>query len=172
MVTPIDAFIIALRDAGANLILLWALTLSIVWGLLHHAKIPQSVSARSVISLTAAFMVLLAAAASPAVAFLQNLIVATVLIAFGLMAAVIFLEITGVRVGGEATVFKAHPRFFAAAILIILVAVFVGAGGLNVIGMPAIQITTTVLAFLLFIGVMVAAVYIMIHETAREGKKG
>lgn len=171
MVTPIDAFVIVLRDAGATLILMWALTLSIVWGLLHHAGIPKSVSARSVISLAAAFMVLLAAAASPAVAFLQNLIVATVLIAFALMVAVIFLEITGVKVSEESSVFKAHPKFFAAVILIILVAVFVGAGGLNVIGLPVINISTTVLAFLLFISVMVAAVYVMIHETSKEGKK-
>lgn len=170
MVTPIDLFIVALRDAGVTLILLWALTLSIVWGLLHHAQIPKSVSARGVISLAAAFLVLLAAAASPAVAFLQNLIVATVLIAFGLIVAVIFLEITGVKVG-ENTVFKEHPKFFGAAILIILVAVFVGAGGLNVIGLPAIQISTTILAFLLFIGVMVAAVYVMMHESKGGEKK-
>jgi len=150
--------------------LLWALTLSIVWGLLHHAGIPKSVSARGVIALTAAFLVLLAAAASPAVAFLQNLIVATVLIAFGLIVAVIFLEITGVKVG-EGTVFKAHPKFFAAAILIILVAVFVGAGGLNVIGLPQIEISTTVMAFLLFICVMIAAVYVMMHETKGGEKK-
>jgi hypothetical protein len=171
MVTPIEAFVVTLREAGVTLILLWALTLSIVWGLLHHAGIPKSISARGVISIAAAFLVLLAAAASPAVAFLQNLIVATVLIGFGLIMAVLFLELTGVRVGGEATVFKAHPKFFASVILIIIVAVFVGAGGLNIIGLPAIEISTTILAFLLFIAVMVAAVYIMIHETSKEKEK-
>lgn len=163
-------FIVSLRDAGVTLILLWALTLSIVWGLLHHASIPKSVSARGVISLAAAFLVLLAAAASPAVAFLQNLIVATVLIAFGLIMAVLFLELTGTKVG-EDSVFKAHPKFFGAAILIILVAVFVGAGGLNVIGLPAIELSTTVLALLLFVGVMVAAVYVMMHESKPGDKK-
>lgn len=152
------------------MILLWALTLSIVWGLLHHAGIPKSISARGVISIAAAFLVLLAAAASPAVAFLQNLIVATVLIAFGLIMAVLFLELTGVKVG-EGSVFKAHPKFFASALLIIILAVFVGAGGLNIIGLPSIDISTSVMAFILFIAVMVAAIYVMIHETSAGKEK-
>lgn len=167
MVTPIEAFIIAAREVGIHLVLLWLLTLAVVWGLLQHANTPKSVSARGVIAISAAFLVLLAAAASPAVAFLQNLITATVLIAFGLLIAVMFLEIAGVKVG-EAKLFAAHPRFFGGVVLILLVAIFIGAGGLAIVGLPEIQITDAIIAFLIFIGVMIAAVWIMVQETKEK----
>lgn len=170
MVTPIEAFILAARDFGVTLVLLWLLTLAIVWGLLQHANTPKSVGARGVISLAAAFLVLLAAAASPALLFLQNLIVATVLIAFGLLIAVMFLEITGIKVGEGKSLFAGHPRFFGSVILILIVAVFLGAGGMAIIGFPQIQITDAIIAFLLFMAVIIAAIYMMVKETG-EGKK-
>jgi len=167
VVTPIETFIIAAREVGVHLVLLWLLTLAVVWGLLQHANVPKSVSARGVIAISAAFLVLLAAAASPAVAFLQNLITATVLIAFGLLITVMFLEITGVKVG-EAKLFAAHPKFFGGIIIILIVAIFIGAGGLSIVGMPAIQISDAIIAFLIFIGVMIAAIWIMIQETKEK----
>lgn len=170
MVTPIEAFIIAARDFGITLVLLWLLTLSVVWGLLQHANTPKSVSARGVIAISAAFLVLLAAAATPTVSFLQNLITATVLIAFGLLITVMFLEILGVKVGEGKKLFEAHPKFFGGVIMILIVAIFLGAGGLSIIGLPEIQISDAIIAFLVFIGVMIAAIYIMMEET-KEKKK-
>ena len=66
----LECFIVALREAGFTLVLLWLLTLAIVYGMLSHAKMPKSDTAKGIIAISAAFLVLLAAAASPAVAFL------------------------------------------------------------------------------------------------------
>ncbi|MEM5814855.1 MAG: hypothetical protein QXD77_03495, partial [Candidatus Aenigmatarchaeota archaeon] len=128
------------------------------------------VAARGVIALVAAFMVLLAAAATPAVAFLQNLITATVMIAFGLLILVMFLEIAGVKAGEGKKLFEAHPKFLGGIIAVIVLFVFIGAGGLAVIGLPKIQMSDALIAILLFVGVVVAAVYMMMQET-KEKKK-
>ncbi len=160
MVTGIEQFIVSLRETGFVLVLLWILSLSIVWGLLHHANVPKSVTARGVIAIAAAFLVLLAAAATPAVAFLQNLITASVLIAFGLLMLIIVMELAGVK-----DVFKEQSKFFAGAIIVLIIAIFVGAGGLNVVGLPSISINDTVLAFIVFIAVMVVTIFLFIKES-------
>ncbi len=157
---PIEILIVNLREAGFPLILLWLLTLAVVYGILSHVEIPRSMSARGVIALVAAFMVLFAAAATPATSFISNLIVASMLIAFGLMIVMIFLEITGTKAGGE-HVFAKHPRFFATAIIILLILVFIGAGGLALVPIAVPTITSSVLAILFFLLVMAVAVWVL-----------
>ncbi|MEM5804508.1 MAG: hypothetical protein QXU82_01525 [Candidatus Aenigmatarchaeota archaeon] len=158
--------ILALREAGFALVLLWALTLALVYGLLQHVNIPKSVTARGVISITAAFLVLLAAAAGPAVAFLENLVTASIIIAFGLLLTVIFLEIAGVKVGeSKISIFASHPKFFGAIILVLFVVIFIGAGGLQVIGLPRIVITEAVATFVLLIAVMIGAIWVLMKES-------
>jgi len=157
--------ILALREAGFALVLLWALTLALVYGLLQHVSIPKSVAARSVISITVAFLVLIAAAAGPAVAFLENLVTASIIIAFGLLLTVIFLEIAGVKVGeGKISIFASHPKFFAIAIIVLFIMIFIGAGGLQVIGLPRIVISEAIITFGLLIAVMVGAVLVLMKE--------
>jgi len=58
---PIESLIENLKAVGFQLVLLWLLTLAVVYGVLSHVEIPKSVSARGVISIVSAFMVLLAA---------------------------------------------------------------------------------------------------------------
>lgn len=160
----LECFIISLREAGFTLVLLWLLTLSIVYGMLAHASIPKSATARGVISITVAFLVLLAAAATPAVAFLQNLITASIVIAFGLLTVVIFLEISGAKKGEGGHLISEHPRIFGGMIVLLLVLVFVGTGGLNVVNVPAIDITSTIGGIILFLAVMLVAIYILVKE--------
>lgn len=160
MAIGIESFVLSLRETGFVLVLLWVLSLAIVWGLLHHANIPKSVTARGVIAIAASFLVLLAAAATPAVAFLENLITASVLIAFGLLVLIIVLELAGVK-----GVFTEHSKFFAAAIIVLITAIFVGAGGLNVVGLPSIEINQAVLAFVVFIGVMIVTIFLFVKES-------
>ena len=163
MVTPIEVFIVTLRDAGITLVLLWTLTLALVWGLLSYVKLSGAV--RGIIALAAAFLVLLAAAASPAVAFLQNLITSTVVIAFGLLIAVVFLEIIGAK-----DIFSKNPKVFGIVIILLLIAIFIGAGGLGVVGLPKINLDESVIAFLIFGFVIIAAVTIMLKEVGGEKK--
>lgn len=159
----LETLIINLREIGFQLVLLWLLTLAVVYGILAQINIPRSISARGVISIVAAFMVLLAAAGTAAATFISNLVTASILIAFGLIVTVIFLEITGTKVGGE-HVFAKHPRFFGAAIIIIVILIFIGAGGLGIINIPSITISDPIIAMLFFLVVMVAAIWILLKE--------
>src|SRR5437867_1610085 len=81
---PVENLILGLRAAGFQLVLLWLLTLAVVYGILSHVEIPKSLSARGVISISLAFLVLLAGAAGQAVTFVSNLVTASLLVAFGL----------------------------------------------------------------------------------------
>ena len=165
MVTPVETFVLALQNAGITLVLLWVLTLAIVWGLLSHINIPKSGAVRGIISLAAAFLVLMATAATPAVGFLQSLITSSVLIAFGLLMALVFIELIG---AGEHV--KKHGAPLGFIVLLLLVAIFVGAGGLGVIPLPVLNIDPTFIAFFIFALVIIAAVWIMINEVGEKGK--
>ncbi len=162
---PIEDMIAGLRAAGFQLVLLWLLTLAIVYGILSHVEIPKSLSARGVISICLAFLVLLAAAAGQAATFVSNLVTASVLVAFGLMFAVIFLEIAGAKHEGK-HVLTLHPKFFGVIILILAVMIFIGAGGLGLLNLPAISITSPVAAIVFFLLIMVVAMWIMFKEGA------
>jgi len=164
---PIESLILNLRAAGFQLVLLWLLTLAIVYGVLSHVEMPKSVTARGVISIVASFMVLIAAAGTQAAMFVSNLITASILGAFGLLIAIIFLEIRGTKAGGE-HIFAKHPRFFGAAILILLIMIFVGTGGLGIIPLPAITISDPLLAILFFLIVMVASIWILVKESGEK----
>jgi len=163
----LECFIVYLRDAGFTLVLLWLLTLAIVYGMLSHAKMPKSDVAKGIISICAAFLVLLAAAASPAVAFLQNLIVSSILIAFGLMLLMIFLEITGAKKDGK-HVFESHSKWFGAGIILVAILVFVGAGGLGVVNIPMFPITDSLAAVALFVGVMAVSIWVIVKEAGKK----
>lgn len=157
----IEEMIVGLREAGFPLILLWLLTLAVVYGLLSHAKIPQSSSARAVISIVSAFMVLFATAATTATVFIQTAVTSGIVIVFALLMIMIFLEVTGTKIAGE-HVFAKHPRFFAAALIIIVILIFAGAGGFKFL--PQISIPGMTGAILLFLGIMVLALWVLMKE--------
>ena len=120
------------------------------------------------IAIAAAFLVLLAAAATPAVAFLENLVVASVIIAFGLIVTVIALEIAGVGLSAEKSILKQHPRAIGGVIILLVALVFLGAGGLYFLNLPTIKISETIIAFVIFIGVMIGSVALMVKETKKK----
>jgi len=160
---PIESMIVALRNAGFQLVLLWLLTLAVVYGVLSHLELPKSLTARGVISIVSSFLVLVAAAGTMAANFLSNLATSAIVVAFGLMFTMIFLEITGTKVG-EGHIFAKYPKFFATALIIIAILVFVGAGGLSFIAIPEIAISTPIAAIGLFLIVMMASVWILFKE--------
>jgi len=163
MVTPIDAIIISWRDAGLPLLFLWMLTLAIVYGVLSHTKLPNSNSARGVISIVAAFLVLFAAAATQVTAFLSSIVTSFVAIAFGLLLIIIFLEMTGTKIADK-HVFTAHPRFFATIIILIGVAIFVGAAQVTGLFRFNFGISDAVLGMIFFLAVIVAAMWALMKE--------
>jgi len=166
---PIEGLIVNLRAAGFQLVLLWLLTLAVVYGVLSHVELPKSITARGVISIVAAFMVLLAAAGTQAADFISTLTTSAVVVAFGLIIAMIFLEITGTKVGGE-HIFAKHPKFFGAALLILLILIFIGAGGLGIlnIGIPFISLSDPLIAIIFFLLIMVASIWILVKESGEK----
>ncbi len=164
---PITQMIQVLQGYGFTLILLFLLTLAVTWGILSHVRIPQSIPTRGVISIVLAFLVLFGAAAAQAATFLTNLVVVGVVIAFGLMFLLIFLEISGAKVG-EKHVFGAHPRFFATIIIILAVLIFIGLGGLGIIPITIPIISTPVMAILFFLAIIVVAVWVMFKESMEK----
>jgi len=161
---PIENLVSGLRAAGFQLVLLWLLTLAVVYGILSHVEIPKSLSARGVISICLAFLVLLAAAAGQAATFVSNLVTASILVAFGLMFAVIFIEIAGAKHEGK-HVLTMHPKFFGIIILLLTALIFIGAGGLGLLNLPSISITSPTIAILFFLIIMAVAVWIMFKES-------
>jgi len=161
---PVESLIVNLRAIGFQLVLLWLLTLAVVYGILSHMELPKSLSARGVISIVSAFMVLLAAAGTQAADFISNLVTSSILVAFGLLVAMIFLEITGTKVGGE-HIFAKHPKFFAAALLILAILIFIGAGGLSLLNIPVFALSDPLIAIIFFLLIMVASIWILIKES-------
>lgn len=167
MVTPIDAIIMSWREAGLPLLFLWMLTLAIVYGILTHVKLPNSNSARGVIAIVTAFMVLFAAAATQVTAFLSTIVTSFVAIAFGLLLIIIFLEMTGTKVGDK-HVFSAHPRFFATIIILIGAAIFIGAAQVTGLFKFSFGISDAVLGMIFFLAVIVAAMWALMKESEKK----
>jgi hypothetical protein len=163
----IETVIINLRAMGFPLVLLWLLTLSVVYGILSHVEMPKSISARGVISIVAAFMVLFAAAGGEAAQFIENMVVSGIVISFGLLIVVIFLEISGSKEGKE-HLFTKHPKIFGLAIVILTILIFIGAGGLGLLNLPAIRITEPILAIFFFLAVMGAAICVIMKEAPKK----
>ncbi len=171
MASALAQLILSLRETGFPLILLWLLSLAITYGILSHVKIPESISARGVISIVVSFLILFAVVASQVVNFVTNLIVASVMIAFGLLIVVMFLEIAGAKKEGK-HIFALHPKFFGGAIVVLMILIFIGAGGLGILNIPEIKITTPILAIIFFLIIMVVAIWIMFKEGGDSGGKG
>lgn len=167
MVTPIDAVIMNWREAGVPLLFLWMLTLAVVYGILTHAKLPNSNSARGVISIVTAFMVLFAAAATQITAFLSSIVTSFIAIAFGLLLIIIFLEMTGAKIGDK-HVFAAHPKFFASILLIIGAVIFIGAAQMTGLFNFNIVLSDTLLGMIFFLAVIVVAMWALMKEGEKK----
>ncbi|MFB6088214.1 MAG: hypothetical protein ABEK36_00365 [Candidatus Aenigmatarchaeota archaeon] len=134
-------------------ILPWLLTLAIVYGILEHYDMPKSKSARGVISIVAAFMVL--PAGSLIQPFLIGIVKNLIVVAVGILVAIIFVELLGYKAGGNENIFEKHPREFGIVLIIIAILVFVGAGGLEMLGFEfqASENLITLLFFLAFLAI-------------------
>lgn len=164
---PIESLILNLRAIGFQLVLLWMLTLAVVYGVLSHLELPKSITSRGVISIVSAFMVLLAAAGTQAADFVSNLITSSIVVAFGLIIAMIFLEIAGAKADGQ-HIFAKHPRFFGMALIIVMILIFIGAGGLAIINFPIISLSDPLMVIIVFLLIMVASIWILVKESDKK----
>lgn len=148
----------------------WLLTFAIVYGFLQHYKIPQSKSARGVISIVLAFFVMPIAA--PVMAFIRQIGASMMVIVTGIIFFLVLLELTRTKLGahGEGVmegaeeerrgVIEEHTKTFGVIVLVILVLIFWGAGGFKAVGLgnmiPMVNWPT-----LFFLGIMALAVWFM-----------
>ncbi|MBU5575324.1 MAG: hypothetical protein KQA40_02585 [Candidatus Aenigmarchaeota archaeon] len=167
MVSPIEAFILNMKAAGFPLILLWLLVLSVVYGILSHINLPRSITARGVISIISAFMVLFAAAATAVTSFISTMISIFIVIAVGIFVLLIFFEMTQLK-AGEKNVFSAHYKLFASALIILVIIGFISAGGLQLIGFPNIAMNETLLGIFLFLIIMILAVWVLVIKEEKK----
>lgn len=142
-------------------VLPWLLTLAIVYGILEHYDMPQSKSARGVISIVAAFLVLpIGGVIQP---FLIGMMKNLVVVGTGILVAIIFVELLGYKAGGEENIFQKHPREFGIVLIIIAILVFIGAGGLNLLGFR-VRISENLVTLLFFLAVLVIGVWWITSE--------
>jgi hypothetical protein len=127
---PIENMIIGLRDNGFGLVMLWLLTLAIVYGILTKLQLPNSNGTRGVIAIASSFLVLIAAAGTGAALFLTNFITFVMVIGVGIIMTLVLLEISGAKFG-DVHIFGKYPTIFAPIILAIAVALFLAAAGIN-----------------------------------------
>ena len=161
-------FLTTLQNLGFPEILLWLLSFAIVYGVLHQVKLPQSNAARAIISIVIGFLVILSAPIE-IISFLSKLSSALVMVVLGILILLVFLEIAGIGKGG--TLIKKHEVYFAAALVIIAVLVFVGAGGLQLIGFPQIDISGQANVTIFFFIVIIVAIIWMVME-GKEKQEG
>ncbi len=166
-INPIESLILNLRAVGFQLVLLWMLTLAVVYGILSHLELPKSVTSRGVIAIVSSFMVLIAAAGTQAANFVSNLVTSSILVAFGLIIAMIFLEITGSKSDGQ-HIFAKHPRFFGGALIVLFILIFIGAGGLSLLNIPTIGLSDPLIVIVLFLLIMVASIWILVKESDKK----
>jgi hypothetical protein len=154
--SPIDTMIVGLRNLGFQLVLLWLLTLAVVYGILTHLKLPDSATARSAISIVVSFLVLIAAAGTQVAAFASTLSSYAIAVAFAFVILMIFFGILGFKIGDN-NIFNQHPIFFAASVIMIAALLFVSAGGLNFF--TAISLASPVIGIGVFLFVILATVW-------------
>ncbi len=186
LITPAFAQLPGLEEIerlGFADILLWLLTFAVVYGVLTQVKIPASNAARAIISIVAGFLVLLAVPAQ-LITVLSNMSSNLILIVLGILALIVFLEVAGVKTKGKVvgqhketgeyayehkdpiSYLTYHKNVTAAVIIIIAALVFIGSGGLGLLGLSSIpQFDLTGLFF--FIVIIMAVIWMI----AESGKK-
>ncbi|RLJ03225.1 MAG: hypothetical protein DRP11_01365 [Candidatus Aenigmatarchaeota archaeon] len=150
----------------------WLLTFAIVYGLLNQYGIPRGKQARAVISIVMAFLVMPVAA--PVMAFLSTVGAGLIVLVAGILFFIILLELTSTAYPAYAEregkivgkmrsqkVTERHTKTFGGVVLILVLLIFIGAGGLDLIGFRGVSVNWSTLFFL---GVIAIAVWWLVAE--------
>jgi len=174
MAATIDLMNITSQNSFFIYVIPWLLVFAIVYGILGHYKVPKSNSARTIIALVLAFFIM--PIAGPVVAVLGQLGMGMLILFAGLLFIMILFEITGIRhlkgtvdQEGKVSISKKEKttekyyKSFGVAIAILVIMVFIGAGGLAYFGYsaPWIQINYPLV---FFVGIIVLIIWWMVKE--------
>jgi len=183
VVTPVlaqDETFEFLERLGFADILLWLLTFAILFGILSQVKtLPKS--ANTIIAMVIGFLVLMAAPAA-LISVIEAMSSGLLLVVLGLLVFIVFLEIAGVKLrrktGGkhpqtgadlyeEVKFFQKHGLLTTVALLIIASLIFIGAGGLELIGLEAWPIPSVSPVGAFFFIVIIIAILWMLAESSK-----
>ncbi|MBU3904579.1 MAG: hypothetical protein KJ906_00310 [Nanoarchaeota archaeon] len=177
-----------LVNLGFPQILLWLLTFAIVYGVLSQAGdggIPKSQGTRAIIALVSAFFVLFSVP-NQLIDVIAKMSSSMILMIVGVLVFIVFLETAGIKptreqvigkdkegrdVKGpvEVTIFQKYPLLFAVGFLIIVTLIFIGAGGLELLGLPTLQLTDSAIMSYMFLAVVVLAIVWMVADPSKKG---
>ena len=167
-----------LQNLGFGEILIWLLTFAVVYGILSHVGekgIPKSKASRAIISIAFAFLVLLAVPGA-LINVLSNLATSLVLVLVGLLVFIVILEFTIGRQRGKVqytqegkpvyehgpegkSLIELHSKWIAIVLVIIALIVFIGSGGLQLLGIAGgIELSGQSLTAIIIIIIIVLAV--------------
>jgi hypothetical protein len=151
--TGIETMISNLESAGFfAYVLPWLLTLALVYGVLEKYKIPDNKSGRAVVAIAVAFMMLpMAGVIAP---FLEGLVLGLVIIISGILVALIFAEMVGAK---DVFSDKYHKEM-GVILIIIAILVFIGAGGLKLLGWR-FEIRESTVTMLFFLAVIAMGIW-------------
>lgn len=173
----------SLANLGFPEILLWLLTFAVVYGVLSQAGekgMPKSQGARAIIAIVSGFMVLFAAPTA-LLGVLTKMSSSLILVVVGLLILMVFLEVAGVKVGKKVIVVnekgqkvsetsenvRLHEKYgreFGIVLIIVAIAIFIGAGGLQLLGLQNIRFSSQSATSVVFFGIILIAIVWMINE--------
>ncbi len=162
--SPIEQMLVSLKEMGFDLILVWMLSIAIIYGILTKLKLPESYSARGVIAIASGFLIMLASAGTALPMIIQNIVVSLIVIGFVLLLVVVFLELMGIK---SADVLEKYSTIIFLVIAGIVFLVFLSSGAESLFNIN-IFFSQGVLALILFLVFASFVVWIM----AKEGGGG
>ncbi len=171
-----------LQNLGIAQILLFLLSFAVVYGLLKQYKVPKSNAAQTMIGLAIAFLTIMAAPVA-LVSILTEMSANLILVAVGLLVLIIFLEVAGVKStvayknpkavskenpeGWEKkpiSIFERYGYAFAIVLGIIAILIFINAGGLGLIGVQNINLSSASTTTIVFFIIILLAIFWLIGE--------
>ncbi|HIJ98242.1 TPA: hypothetical protein H1009_04090 [archaeon] len=171
-----------LERLGFPDLLLWLLTFAVVYGVLSQAKIPKSAASRAIISIVSGMLVLMAAPAS-LISVISMMSTNLILIVLGLLVLIVFTEASGVRLGKYEGVhgkkgqeptripkrfYEEHPLEVGLVLIVLAALVFIGSGGLSLLGFQNINLGQS---SLISIGFLVAVILAVLFLYFEKGEK-
>jgi len=170
-----------LERLGFPDVLLWLLTFAIIFGVLTQSKMPKSSAARGILAIGIASLVMLSAPAG-LIGFISEMSSGLILVVIVLLVLIAFFEAAGVKgeevydekgnKTGRKTIIAQYPTYFGAALVIVAILVFLGAGGWNLLGFQNVTLKgmgSQSMTGIIFLAAVVIGVLWMIMESGKKG---
>ena len=167
-----------LSNMGLPEIMLWLLSFAIVFGILEKLKFIPNKEINAIIAMVTGFLVLLATPLET-ISVLASMSQSLILVVLGLLVLLVFIEVAGLRHierwkddkgqlhEAEVTFFSENKQVLGLGFLLVGILVFIGAGGLELLGWN-VDLTGTLSTSMLFFVVVIIAILWMITASGKS----